>query len=108
MYSEYQENFPMSSRNRLSGRSGRACVAVMVLGTALSALGQNPAQAKDLPQHTIRAVTEMSRYCTTCWRNARLQADSWDDCTQEVFSRLLERIPPSSWDSALKEEAEER
>jgi RNA polymerase sigma factor (sigma-70 family) len=80
----------------------------MVLGSALTAIGQGAAQAREIPDHTIRAVSDMSRYCTTCWRNARLNADSWDDCTQEVFSRLLQRIPPASWDCALKEEAEER
>jgi RNA polymerase sigma factor (sigma-70 family) len=56
----------------------------------------------------MRAVTDMSRYCTTCWRNARLHPDVWTDCTQEVFSRLLERVTPDAWDRVLQAEGEER
>jgi RNA polymerase sigma factor (sigma-70 family) len=50
----------------------------------------------------------MSRYCTVCWRNARLQPDHWSDCTQEVLARLLERVAPDRWEHVLKQESEER
>jgi RNA polymerase sigma factor (sigma-70 family) len=82
-------------------------MAAMVLGTALTALGPGAglAPAKDA---TLRAVTDMSRYCTTCWRNARLHPDVWTDCTQEVFSRLLERVTPDAWDRVLQAEGDER
>ena len=76
----------------------------MVLGTALSALGpvsESRAQAD-------RAVTDISRYCTACWRNARLHPDHWADCTQEVFARLMERVDLNSWDRLLQAEGEER
>jgi RNA polymerase sigma factor (sigma-70 family) len=56
----------------------------------------------------LGAVTDLSRYCTTCWRNARLPADCWSDCTQEVFVRLLERVPQASWEFVLKTEGDER
>jgi len=83
-------------------RSGRMVMA-MVLGSALSAFGgQTSAQAS--PQ----TLTDLGRYCTACWRNARLPADSWSDCTQEVFVRLLERIPQSSWERTLQPEGDER
>src|SRR5262249_2660413 len=36
-----------------------------------------------------------------CWRNARLPADRWQDCTQEVFVRLLERVDADKWGSVL-------
>jgi RNA polymerase sigma factor (sigma-70 family) len=49
----------------------------------------------------------MGRYCTACWRNARLPADAWSDCTQEVFTRLLERVPTGQWDRILRDEGEE-
>jgi RNA polymerase sigma factor (sigma-70 family) len=78
----------------------------MVLGSALTALG--PAQAGQASAGTLQAVTDMGRYCTTCWRNARLPADDWGDCTQEVFSRLLQRVPAERWDSVLAGEGEER
>jgi RNA polymerase sigma factor (sigma-70 family) len=78
-------------------------MVAMVLGTALSTLGPTPAAPAN-PQ----TVNDLSRYCTACWRNARLPADCWTDCTQEVFTRLLERVPADHWGKTLKDEGEER
>src|SRR5262249_57938050 len=36
-------------------------------------------------------VRDIQRYCTVCWRNARLDPRLWDDCTQEVCCRLLSK-----------------
>jgi RNA polymerase sigma factor (sigma-70 family) len=80
----------------------------MVLGTALSAFGPAPAAPAATSEATLRAITDLGRYCTTCWRNAHLPADSWNDCTQEVFRRLLERVPSASWDQVLRAEGHER
>jgi RNA polymerase sigma factor (sigma-70 family) len=80
----------------------------VVLGTALTALGSQALHASDCPEATERAVVDMSRYCTVCWRNARLPPDCWGDCTQEVFRRLLERVKPDVWGEALTGEGEER
>jgi RNA polymerase sigma factor (sigma-70 family) len=80
----------------------------VVLGTALTALGSQALHAADCPEATQRAVVDMSRYCTVCWRNARLHPDCWNDCTQEVFSRLLERVAPDAWGRVLHSEGEER
>jgi RNA polymerase sigma factor (sigma-70 family) len=77
----------------------------MVLGTALSAFGPGPGVAT---ADAERAVSDLGRYCTACWRNARLPADAWGDCTQEVLCRLLERVPPESWGQLLQGESEER
>jgi RNA polymerase sigma factor (sigma-70 family) len=79
-------------------------MAAMVLGTALSALGASAGA----PAATTKTVNDLSRYCTACWRNARLPADCWPDCTQEVFTRLLERVPAHEWDRSLQAEGEER
>jgi RNA polymerase sigma factor (sigma-70 family) len=87
----------------------RPYVVAVVLGTALSmyaAPGQTAATAT--PQATAQAIADMSRYCVTCWRNARLPADCWNDCTQEVFHRMLERVPADAWDRVLRGEGEER
>src|SRR5207302_1702393 len=65
-------------------------------GTALTAA---PAEAA--------ALTGITRYCTACWRNARLPADVWPDCTQEVFVRLLERLPAADWGDALRPDGTE-
>ncbi|MBL8799063.1 MAG: sigma-70 family RNA polymerase sigma factor [Planctomycetia bacterium] len=85
----------------------RGMIAAVVLGTALSALGSNRADAA-LPEETLRAVQDISRYCTACWRNARLHPDAWSDCTQDVFARLIQRVPTSAWDRVMVQEAEER
>ena len=93
---------PVRSRRRTG------YVMAVVLGTALSAVGTSPSVAAttDVRAETLR---DLSRYCTTCWRNAHLDPGSWPDCTQEVFRRLLERVSPEDWDRVLgDEEGEER
>jgi len=80
----------------------RRMVVAMMLGSALSTFGAPPANASS------ETVTDISRYCSTCWRNARLPADCWADCTQDVFVRLLERVPTDSWNRVLQIEGEER
>ena len=90
----------------------RSVIAAVVLGTALSA---SNTQAESIPTRDvpsseasgeeIRAVT---RYCQVCWRNARLPIDLWTDCTQQVFVRLLERVPSSQWVAMLNTEGEDK
>jgi RNA polymerase sigma factor (sigma-70 family) len=76
-------------------------MVAVVLGTAL-ATGSGSAQAAaDGPNP--KAVQDISKYCQACWRNARLPADRWQDCTQEVFTRLLERIEAQKWETVLKD-----
>ena len=86
----------------------RPYVMAVVLGTALS-VSAAPGQAgtTQSPQATAKAIANMSRYCATCWRNARLPMDCWSDCTQEVFRRLLERVPSDAWEQTLHGEGEE-
>jgi RNA polymerase sigma factor (sigma-70 family) len=86
---------------------GRGVVAAVVLGTALSALGPAAPDAS-ASEDTLRAVNDISRYCTACWRNARLHPDYWNDCTQDVLVRLLQRISPEDWDRILQTDGEER
>jgi RNA polymerase sigma factor (sigma-70 family) len=95
----------MSPANDKSNRPHkRKYLLAVVLGTTLSAVGTAGQAAEVSP----RAITDISRYCTACWRNARLHPDSWNDCTQEVFCRLLERVTPATWDQILQSEGEER
>ncbi len=78
----------------------------VVLGTALATMGADaPAGAAEISPTAINNVT---RYCTACWRNARLPQDDWNDCTQEVLCRLLKTVPPRAWSDLLKHETEER
>ena len=83
----------------------RRTMVAMVLGTALAALGPSAGAGETA---SPRAVNDISRYCSSCWRNARLPADSWGDCTQDVFQRLLERVPPARWPRVFAAEGEER
>jgi RNA polymerase sigma factor (sigma-70 family) len=87
---------------RTSESGPRRMVVAMVLGSALSAFGAPSVLAAP------KTVNDMSRYCTACWRNARLPADCWSDCTQDVFVRMMERVPVDAWDRALKLEGDER
>ncbi len=85
-------------------RSARTMMAAMVIGTALGALGSDTRAATADPQ----AITDIGKYCTVCWRNARLPEDRWNDCTQEVMVRLLERVERDRWGSIFAEETNER
>ena len=88
------------------GQTRRHYLAAVVLGTALAAAGpSSTASAHDI---SGQAIQDISRYCTACWRNARLPVDRWGDCTQEVLRRLLERLEPRAWDQVLTREGEER
>src|SRR4051812_39039629 len=62
-------------------RPYRAAPAAMALVIGLAALTASASES-DL-------VRDIQRYCTVCWRNARLDPGLWDDCTQEVCCRLL-------------------
>jgi RNA polymerase sigma factor (sigma-70 family) len=74
----------------------------MMVAVVLGALASTPARASTTTaEPTAKAVTDISKYCQTCWRNARLPADRWQDCTQEVFIRLLERVDAEKWGSVL-------
>jgi RNA polymerase sigma factor (sigma-70 family) len=88
--------------------SGRRYLAAMVLGTALTAFNPGQTLAATTDEATSQAITDIQRYCTTCWRNARLPLSAWSDCTQEVFRRLLERIPTDAWERILQDEGDER
>jgi len=94
----------MESLEKPSRHGQRGYMVAVVLGTALSALGASAGVAAE----TGRTVADISRYCTTCWRNAHFQPDCWNDCTQEVFSRLLERVAAGDLGRILQSEGEER
>jgi len=67
--------------NPKGSRSSRAGQTAMALVMGLAAITSQAAET-DL-------VGDIQRYCTVCWRNARLDPGLWDDCTQEVCCRLL-------------------
>jgi RNA polymerase sigma factor (sigma-70 family) len=89
-----------------SSKIRRPYLVAMVLGTALAAMGTSESGCAE--EISTRAISSISRYCTACWRNARLPPDLWGDCTQEVLCRLLERVPAAGWDQVLTGDSEER
>jgi RNA polymerase sigma factor (sigma-70 family) len=84
-------------------RTGYVAAAVM-FGAGLAGMATAPSSAAA----DSRAINDISRYCTACWRNARLHPDSWSDCTQEVFCRLLRTVPNADWRQLLTAEDENR
>jgi RNA polymerase sigma factor (sigma-70 family) len=93
-----------------SKRSSRNVMVAVVLGTALAATSAKASASTAAAEPTSKAVTDITKYCQTCWRNARLPADRWQDCTQAVFVRLLERVEADKWGTVLvdSETAERR
>src|SRR6476646_5669715 len=89
--------------------NSRQMMVAVVLGSALAA-APSRASASATAAPNERAVTDITKYCQTCWRNARLPADRWQDCTQAVFVRLLERVEADTWGTVLvdSETAERR
>ena len=83
----------------------RPYLMAVVLGTALAAAGPESTEATEI---SPKAINNISRYCTACWRNARLPEDQWSDCTQEVLCRLLKNLPAKSWEQVMAQETEER
>ncbi|MCS6851081.1 MAG: sigma-70 family RNA polymerase sigma factor [Gemmataceae bacterium] len=91
----------MGNKPNKPSDSRQGAIAVVVLATALSALGLVGSDA--VPADAIR---DIGRYCSVCWRNARLRPECWADCTQEVFVRLLERVGLRGWDRVLNTDGE--
>jgi RNA polymerase sigma factor (sigma-70 family) len=90
----------------ITNKIRRPYLMAVVLGTALATLGPDaPASANEI---SPQAINNISRYCTTCWRNARLPEDQWNDCTQEVLTRLLKNLPAQAWEQVLAQETDER
>jgi RNA polymerase sigma factor (sigma-70 family) len=80
------------SLRTLPKQARRVAPAAMALVVGLAAL---TAQATE-----YELVRDIQRYCTVCWRNARLDPTLWDDCTQEVCCRLLSKARAGELDLA--------
>jgi len=78
------------SKNQLTLRARPTAMALVIGLAALTA----QATETDL-------VRDIQRYCTACWRNAHLDPGLWDDCTQEVCCRLLDKARAGQLDLNL-------
>jgi DNA-binding CsgD family transcriptional regulator len=90
---ESGERMQPASPPEVPSRSRRAGPAAMALVIGLAALTASASES-DL-------VRDIQRYCTVCWRNARLDPTLWDDCTQEVCCRLLTKARAGELDLTL-------
>ncbi|MFO0848805.1 MAG: sigma-70 family RNA polymerase sigma factor [Gemmataceae bacterium] len=95
----------------------RSVMVAVVLGTGLTVGGsksataavETPVNRSAVPTGPApEAVQDIAKYCHVCWRNARLPADRWEDCTQQVFARLLETVAPDNWHAALHADGPDR
>lgn len=80
----------LSPKGHKALRAGPTAMALVIGLAALTA----HATESDL-------VRDIQRYCTVCWRNARLDPGLWDDCTQEVCCRLLGKVRAGQLDLNL-------
>jgi RNA polymerase sigma factor (sigma-70 family) len=75
----------------------RTFMTAVMMGATLTSL----ALADTAQACNGQTIQNISRYCNSCWRNARVSPDLWTDCTQEVFVRLMERVDVSRWETLL-------
>src|SRR6516162_11638778 len=93
---------PQASSESLISRTRKAGPAAMALVIGLAALTASATETD--------VVRDIQRYCTVCWRNARLDPRLWEDCTQEVCCRLLTKARAGQLDitQVLAEDTSER
>ncbi len=76
----------MSNGNRRVGKAQQIAVALAAaLATSVASSDSEAAQLND-------AIRRVERYCAASWRAAGIPQQEWADCTQEVLTRLLERL----------------
>ncbi len=85
----------LSHRKRLS-LAAVATAALMVAAScsveasASSEMAAGSTAATQLSEQLSESVAlrRIGAYCRTSWKNARIEPDLWDDCSQDVFARL--------------------
>jgi len=86
----------------------RSSLSVLACALAMAAPTAARNSAPPAPVHDeMPSIDAIQRYCTTSWRNARIAPQDWTDCTQEVFVRLLDRLPRDRISAAIDDSASE-
>jgi DNA-directed RNA polymerase specialized sigma24 family protein len=85
-----QKQMEHSTRVKLSIA---ACALVMAASTADAGANINP--APQATQVEAEVLTKIRAYCIRSWQNAGIARQEWEDCTQDVFQRLLENLDAS-------------
>ena len=88
-----QQGLKQSARLRMS----LAACALVVATTAADPAAQTASGAvvaATAAGQQVRSVLleKIDAYCRRSWQNAGIARQDWNDCTQEVYSRLLSRI----------------
>lgn len=82
-----------------------ACALVM----AASAADADMKLVEPTGQVEAAVLTKIRAYCIRSWQNAGIQRQDWEDCTQDVFFRVLSNLTPSEIKIAITDrEATER
>ena len=74
------------SGNRPAGerpRTWSACAFAVAAVVSASSLVAN---------NEVHAIQQIERYCTASWRNAGIDPQEWQDCTQQTLTELLQRV----------------
>ena len=100
----------------LSKRKGLSlavvATAAIIAATTCSLEASTPPNAAAGSVAASQLITELSEdvalrrinaYCRTSWRNARIEPDLWDDCSQDVFARLYSNLTPDQIIRAITE-----
>jgi DNA-binding CsgD family transcriptional regulator len=78
--------------------STAACAMLMAASVGQAA----PVAPCDAQQNEAHAVERVQRYCQTSWRNAGIAPQDWEDCTQQTYVELLNRVASTRWLEALE------
>ena len=87
-------------------RLNSLCRSVTVASVALLSSGAGAGAASPAAdQNTVQEQTigAIRAYLTTSWRNAGIRRQDWDDCTQQAFLRVLQRLQQADLPDAIQQ-----
>lgn len=88
-----QQGLKQSSRLKMSLAAAALVVAASTADPAAQAASGGIAAATAAGKCVESVLLEkISAYCARSWQNAGIARQDWNDCTQEVYSRLLARV----------------
>ena len=73
------------------------------VATVCACMAASDAHSRPTAPCEGQVVSQIQRYCTSSWRNARIPATEWSDCSQQVFLEMLQRMPKRQLETAIKD-----
>jgi DNA-binding CsgD family transcriptional regulator len=83
----------MNGKAMLSRRVSAAACAVFIA----TSIGSTVTEAQE-----NQAIESIDRYCRASWRNARIDRQDWEECTQQTFAEMLDRVSRDRWIEAIE------